>query len=430
MVGIAAALGALAIYALISAAEHWRVLPMYDHWGQVDFYRRWLATGPIGPIPHNEHWIVLTRFWFLIDLHFFRGTNAFVYAVLILSPMALAFMLARLATFEDTIEIKLLFLAAFAALFLSPIQSDNLILPFHSTIAQVCLFAAAALYAVARLTQTPGSYGFLLAACVATPLAVFTMANGLVAAALVAMTAAVLRLPLWPRVLLLIFSVGPIALYISLYQPVPYHEGFRPNLVSGEGLRKVAEHSLGLMGAVAQYWRLEGAIIFGGIGAAILALFAWLTLSAIKDRRVADPRTLALLLIACFAAGTALMVSLGRGGTSDPEHQLASRYATFSILFWASIAALGWRLAGVAAWAPATSRAMALAALLLITIFTYLPSRRMADAADRTVAIDALTRELRAGQMPPVLPNPHNVYYEPHLIPFMREKRLSIFAFE
>jgi hypothetical protein len=141
-----------------------------------------------------------------------------------------------------------------------------------------------------------------------------------------------------------------------------------------------------------------------------------------------DPSSCALVALATLAIATAAMTALGRAGMG-PQQALSGRYATWSVLFWVSLAGAAWRLADAAAHPRLKIATIGVAAWLLA--LSYLSGRPfVAYARNSAASLDLATAELRAGRIVPehlghVHPKLDTIL--PHL-EFLRARRLSIFA--
>ena len=118
------------------------------------------------------------------------------------------------------------------------------------------------------------------------------------------------------------------------------------------------------------------------------------------------------------------MTALGRAGMG-PEQGMSSRYATWSVLFWACLAGSAWRLADTARRPVVKIATLGVAAWLLG--LSYFSGQDFVNRTkEHAVMLDAVTAKLRAGRIVPehlaqVYPDPDIVL----LIEFLRAHRLS-----
>jgi hypothetical protein len=116
-------------------------------------------------------------------------------------------------------------------------------------------------------------------------------------------------------------------------------------------------------------------------------------------RGILDPSVITLMALATFALATAVMIAIARG-SHGARQMLFTRYATFGVVFFASLVGLAWRAAGRAGvscrWkivAAAVGAALLLQAYRLPGEYQYL--------AWLVGHIDVATAELRAGRFDP-----------------------------
>jgi hypothetical protein len=133
-------------------------------------------------------------------------------------------------------------------------------------------------------------------------------------------------------------------------------------------------------------------------------------------------------MLATLAIATAAMTALGRAGMG--AHQgLSSRYATWSVLFWVSLAGVVWRLAHASGRPGLKIATVGVTAWLLG--LSYLSGRYFLDHARNNAAvIDMVTSEVRSGRFVPehllrIVPGGDAI--RPY-IEFLRAHGLSIFA--
>lgn len=416
------------------AIHFWRVLPLWDQWETVFLYQRWLEHGWAGTniaAQHNEHRHLLTNLVFLADYEFFRGTSALAWSCLIGVQLVLGAWLGWLATEGDRPANRALGLATAIALIASPLQIDNLILPFHIAIPLVCLLALLAFYASAMAAVAPAPLAWIYSAiaCVAVVLCPYAMANGVIASLMAGMLALVLAGPRAHVSAIALAAIAAVTCFFWDWVLPQHHTGLLASATGFAGLWHIPAHSLLLLGSPGLVWGAEGAGFVGLVGFVL-----WLSASCLWWRRRADLRvdasTVALLGLTTFALATAIMVASGRAGAGLGQ-ALSGRYATFSLVFWMSLLGSLWRLckAKEQAWWPWRRGVLALVTVLLA--LGYGAWFRAVSTWNAQVAIsDRVAAELRAGNSDPkdlALVYPHVDRLLP-AVDFLRQRKLSIFA--
>src|SRR5471030_57729 len=123
--------GTFFILAIIGGYQNYTPVPFLDLWyGYIGFYNQ-LINGnyAIWWSQHNEHRIVLSRIFLLLDLRFFHGKMIFLCALnylLVISNIITYFYILKCA-FPSTVNqnIRLILISLISILLLSLIQSFN-----------------------------------------------------------------------------------------------------------------------------------------------------------------------------------------------------------------------------------------------------------------------------------------------------------------
>jgi hypothetical protein len=432
--GLAAA---LAVAGLAGATQFWRVLPFQDQWEMVRFYQSWSqGTATIWDlaVAHNEHRILLTRLVFLADFTQFHGSLAFAYAALVVLQLGLAFAVGLAIAQGRHAAERAAIIAVAAAFLVSPVQLANLVQPFQSAIASVCLFAMVASYAVARMADrspTNKRPTFLVIAVVAMLLSAYSMANGLAAAILATMLAILLPLRRRDKIAMVVACGLIVAVYLWGFSAPDGGKEYRANLNTFQGVTAFIGFALAILGSVAVRFGVTVSIVVGAAGVLIwTVLGAYFIASRPRGGEQRDPNTTTLLALATFAIATAAMVAFGRTNMGI-EQALSMRFGTFSIVFWVALAGVAWRLDGTLAptarwWKPATASASVALLIMSYSAWTTLSP----EIASHAALIDVVTEELRRGRFQP--DHVSSVYPFPDAIrpatDFLRTNRLSIFA--
>jgi len=425
--GISAAIiFAVACYGLFLSTRIWRILPFGDQWDAVERYRLWTA-GDLGLstvllAQHNEHRLVPTQLVFLIDFSFFKGLGAFAFVALLLAHAALGAALGMVATRGMARPQRLLGMAFGTAFLLSPIQIENLISPFNLQWAICPLFILAAVLALKDLPKASSSGGrvlFSLLVVVATCAGIYSSFNGLAGAVIVA---ALVSFSPIGRVMKmsLIASIGLSIIVFFIGYKLQLNDDVRADLLTLTGIWQFLATIPNILGAPMEKLGDGGGLGFGAAG-----LTAWIAASLSMLRRYRredklDPASVALWALSAMAIATAIMIAYGRSGQGV---YIASRYDTWSAIFWVAILGMFWRL--FEDRAPAV---LGIGALLLT--MSYVTGQGYAGTfRGRAELLDELTAELRSGGTPDKLrliyPSLQGIERR---IEFLRQSKLSIFA--
>ena len=430
----------IAMLGIGMALQFWRVLPFIDHWAAVYFYRDWIERGLTivdFAALHNEHRPALPRLLFCIDFLLARGTSTFLNPFLLLTQLSLGALLGLLVTAGMGAQDRALGVTMAVAFLASPVHIDNLVLPFHVAIPLVCILALLAFLCTARVgvqRSSRSAWSYAGGAAAAVALCPYTMANGVIAAAMAACLAWKSPRRNGPATFITATAIGAIAFYFWGWEPTKDHEPLQATFGSLAGVRHAALHPLALLGSAAHAFHgMTGNIAAIGVGLAGAMIWIATSLHLLVRRRYADPLapdTLSLFMLATFIVASALVIAWGRAGVGAGQG-LSTRYATFSLVFWISLLGTVWRLApDFGARGDLVRGAVPVTAALLL-VLAYAAWFRVADTQHaRAAASDVVSAELRAGRFDPahvslVYPMPEEIR---RAVDFLREQRLSIFA--
>jgi hypothetical protein len=424
----------LSVYGIMSAAQFWRELPIADQWEAVRNFRSW-TTGALSfsdiISPHNEHRIPLTRLAFLTDFIFFQGRSRFIYPLVLLAHIGLGAAIGLVATRGLRPNEQVFGAATGVTFFVAPSQIENLTRPFNLPWPVCGLFALGALFWTAhvaklhtghptsRKQQVLATLGLAVASMV---LAVYTLADGLVVAPIVAAMALMLPIGFGARITLTITAALSVASYFLGY---PFmNAGFYASFQGWDEILKFVAFIAAFLGAIT-HGSLEAAVFRGIIGLVIWATLMFALFLQLRSKRV-DSSTITLVMLATVAVAVGVLIAFGRAGLG-PQQGMQLRYATWPTLFWVCLAASGWRLAkGAGHTVPGV---ITLGVIGLLLYLSYLPTEAK-RLEIKTARIDAIASELRAGTIVPehlveVYPLPDRII---PLIEFLRAYRASIFA--
>ena len=343
------ALGLLTVVTTcIGVFRAWSPVPVSDQWdGTVGFYLRaldhpWRAFFE----QHNEHRLVLSRLIFFADMRWFGGVNAFALCANFALAALLAATVYRLAVRDGAApaQERAALLGATAICCFSWMQKDNFIWGFQSQWFAVYGSAALAFGALdaaqthRRAGRRARADGWLGAALLFATAAAFSMANGMLAFAVLLLQAVYHRMS-WRRVL----AVGVCAAAVGFV----YFRGWQaPDGASPAATllaRPVAAAGFVLLYLGSPAWGAHLGRPISLLCGALAALGLLLALHiAWRQRRQGIPLGVALPATALFVAAGALITAAGRL-PSGLGAALASRYTTAALLGWLCTASFVWR---------------------------------------------------------------------------------------
>jgi hypothetical protein len=339
-IGAAAGFAAFAVLAVIDAVgivlESYSPVPWADMWNELPFVRRtleghfsWAGLWA----QHNEHRIVLSRLEFLLDFGLFGGREIFLLAMVFLSCVVLALVLAWPAfrIWRDPV-VRLGFLSFAIAAVLTPADWENLTWGFQVGFVQVIVFAVIAInvLALARFASPLGARDGVLLASIALSgtAATYSNANGMLVWPVLVFIA--LRRRLSVRAIAAISAIGAVEIiaYLWHFKPVPQHTPYSTSLRHPLG---VADYVATYLGHPAQPLGLDATRALGCVG---LCVFAGIIVAALRSRE-----RLVLLSgagVSIFAVLTAGETAIGRLNFGIAE-ALSSRYSITAAVFWVSL---------------------------------------------------------------------------------------------
>jgi hypothetical protein len=408
-------------------------LPWSDGWVQIfvaasgdsPFSPHWLWQ------QHNEHRLLLPKLLLGVDLRWFAAQQKFllaaIYVVQLVHWSVLAWSMRVLGGWRGAWWRTGAGLAAFCLF--CPTQWENLVWGFQTCFVLPPLFASLSFVGLLVYWKDPlrPRWRVILFSLLAAIAASCSLANGLLVLPLLAITAASLGLR---RSVVLTYFIAAIVII-----PIYFHGYMRPPQSTDplSALRTPGR----LIGYVAAYfgsswtkgnsWDGRNLAIASAIGLLGLALLLALLLRLIKFRDRADAFSVHVSLLALFCVGTAFLTALGRAASGNGQ-AFASRYQTIALLFWFSLGCL------LLAVSERYSRfaVTAIDVFLLLTFLrgaalVHLPLREAGEHAfqQRTATAALLTGVDDREQLAQAFPDPGYVL---KVVPFMRDRRLSIFA--
>lgn len=411
-------------------------LPWADGWTQIfvaardenPFSLHWLWQ------QHNEHRLLIPKFFLALDLHFFAATQKFllasIFTIQVLHLCVLSWSLRTLGRWRGAPWRTGTGLAAFCLF--CPAQWENLTWGFQTcfVLPGLCAtlsFVLLLLYWDHSQQQIAGAEKFVVLSVIAAVAGVCSLANGLLLLPLLLLAAFLLRL----RYSVLLTYATAALISFALY----FHGYVRPPQSSNPIAS--ARLPLKLLAYMATYfgssWRfgtswthhnVQVAPYFGFAGFAVAVLFLWRFRKSTKETR---PLSLLLLLLILFCLGTAFLTALGRIADGNAQ-AFASRYQTVALLFWWCLGCL----AVAAAKRLENYAPLIVAQLLLVAVLlrgAVLDRYPLYQAKERAFEQRATTAALITGvddrqQIEHTFPD---AGYVLSVLPYMRDHRLSIF---
>jgi hypothetical protein len=325
-------------YGIALAIQLWRVLPFWDQWEAVKAYRAW-AAGALSFLDlvaqHNEHRLP-TKLAFLVDFAFFQGRSTFTHSLLLLVQRARGNARARGDTGPHG-ERADVGGGSWNGLpgGTGPDREPHFAIPFVMGGIRLVRARGLSLDRAACWSHAPWCpcehrcFGRCLDGARRLRLGQRARSR-----ALVTVMAFVLPVGREARIVLAAAAALSIASYFVGYTVPPYHAAFHASLGSRDGVLQFLYYIAAFLGSVAQH-SLKVSFLLGIIGLAVWAAVTFALLSRLRFGGPLDPSAVALLLLATLAIATAAMTALGRAGIG-PLQGMSSRYATWSVLFWAS----------------------------------------------------------------------------------------------
>ena len=354
----AAGLASLAVHTvlitLLTVARTHSAIPQADEWFSVELYDRFLQALQGGRAaaalqllfePHNEHRLVFPRLVFFADYRVFGGSGLLDKAVILATQALQAALLVWLAVRAGAGPAARVALGAVAvALLFSLQQGENFVWAFQVQFVGVfaCASLCCALFAFGLRSGVAGRGGArrVAGAFALVVVATFTMANGLLAGPVLVALALLARAGRLAVVAAAAVALAAVAAFFAGYHP---DAGREPTAHLLAHLPRVVAFAAGYLGTFSRFG-LASRIALGACGlAATAAVAGALAMRGDALRSGRGAAQLALLGIALFAAGSALVTAVGRSG-SGLEFVGSSRYATGAACFWGATIVNLWTL--------------------------------------------------------------------------------------
>ncbi len=408
-------------------------LPFAESWLQISVVAQ--GRSPVSPDwlwqQHLEHRFLIPKLFLAVDLWLFHASQIFllasIFIIQLLHLTLLGWSMRALGGWRGALWRCGFGVAAFCLFF--PSQWETFVFSFEVIFVLSALFAslsfvALLLYWMKSQPPTAGGWPsvFLLLSILAALGATFSLANGNLVWPLLVAAALLLRLRL-SAILVLIVS-GTIGI-------LGYFHGYvRPPVSASPWLAahnpwQVLKYLATYLGASWTTAYSHSAIFYGFAGLALaLCLIPRFRLPVDASRVF----SVQLLLILMFCLGTACITTLGRAN-SGLDQAFSSRYQTFALLYWWALLLLLLLPLFRRTQAPFAVIAEAcLLAIMLSGVHVAADGVRKARAHGfelNVAAIALMTDTHDRAQLQLIYPDPDYLW---QLVPYMREKQLSIFA--
>jgi hypothetical protein len=422
---------AIALYMVVLCYTR---LPWSDGWGEIAGAA---AGGNLFSVArlwqqHNEHRLLIPGLFMGLDLLLCGASQklllTIIFVVQLLHLCLLSWSMRALGGWTGPVWRNATGLAALCLF--CPTQWENLTWGFQTCFVLPPLFATASFVAllVYWRSRPPRAWKLIFVSVVAALTAVGSLANGLLVLPLLVFAAYVLIVR---RGVVFIYGAASLvstAFYFYGYVSPPQSSDPLSLLRAPAKLASYVATYFGSSWTAGNSWdnhNLQIAPYFGWCGFAVLVWFL-LRSRRMVARRQAFP--VLLLLLALFCAGTAFLTAFGRiaSGTSQA---FSSRYQTIALLFWFSMSCL---LLGAASESTRRFGLPAIQVLLVVVllrgaILVHLPLREAREHAfqQRAAAAALLSSVEDREQIARSYPDPDHPL---RLAPFMRDRRLSVFA--
>lgn len=408
-------------------------LPFAEGWLQIS-----IAAKGINPLSldwlwqqHLEHRFLIPKLFLAADLRLFQARQIFllasIFVIQLLHLTLLGWSMRALGGWRDALWRTGFGLAAFCLFF--PSQWENFVCGFEVNFILSGLFATTSFIGLLLYwmkSQQPASnapWKFLLLSILAALGASLSLANGNLLWPLLVAAALLLRLRL-SAILALVLS-GTISILTYFHHYVHPSGSVGPSL-SIQTPTRILEYLATYLGASWTTTYGRSAMFYGIAGLALaICLFPRFRLPVETSRAF----SVQLVLTLMFCLTTAGITALGRA-SSGIEQAYSSRYQSFALLFWWALLLL--LLLPLFHGKPAQFwTVLAQVCLLLIMlggahVAADAVRKARAHGFELNVAATALlTSTQDRAQLLLIYPEPN---YLLQLAPYMREKRLSIFA--
>ncbi len=316
-------------------------VPYGDMWDLVREYVTTHGHPPVGWLiaQHNEHRILILKLLFLADVDLFHGREWLFFGSMFVAQFALlgglAWLLWHWGGFRGSLWRASIGLAAFCLF--CPSQWENFCWDFQVSFFLPGCFALLVFLLVLRCRRPclplTEQWSYVILGVAVAFIATFSNANGMLIWPLAIGMVALLRLPFKIVGAYAFFGICASALYFHHYHTPS--QTARP-FQSLQHPLAVAEYMAKYFGSSFPWKNVSYSVPVGWEALALaVALIAW----AIARGVIREPLPLVLEGLMLFCLMTAFVTALGRLSFGTGQ-AVASRYQTWALLFWFSLATL------------------------------------------------------------------------------------------
>jgi hypothetical protein len=421
--GVASAYIVITTY---SPLPHWDEWALFDHLATGSASLSWLWA------QHNEHRIPVPKIFFLLDVYFFRGTQAFlltsIFFIQLLQTALLSFSLWMLGGLRGSPWRTGTGLIAYCIL--CPTQQENLIWGFQLQFVLPAAMATLAILTLLLYYRKPHAW-LVATSILAATIATWSLANGMLLWPLLLLAALLLGMRRSVLLVIALFAAGNIGLYLYHYhRPGPPAEFPGLILAADRTLHYVAVYFGSTFVRHSSGW----IPLLAGTAGLCAALVIIARVLPQRGRGSLLQLQLSLLMLLCVA--TAFITASGRLHLGL-EQATASRYQTFALLFWCSLGlallcAVSKPRDGSRDDPSTAAKFNTFSGLLLVLMVGFATQVRLPliDAQWRQLRLKRISLSLLAGVHDPATladayPDPQAVLRAAR---YMKDNRLSIFA--
>lgn len=332
----------IVVLSIIGGIRSYTPVPTWDMWGPFLSAYKISEAGGLNDIfsLHNEHRIIIARLFFWVDMYLFNGNTIFL--------ITLNYILAAIAAWTFILitrespfykEEKTTFaIAAFLAISFcfTWMQWENFTWAFQSQFFAAQLIPLIAFLLLYKSTAAPeASTRYFWLACIAGIFSAGTMANGVIALALMAIVSFVFGMRRWQSLTLIALSI-----IIS----ISYFHNFHAPGNHGSLSKTLLHQPLDSLHYVLLYIGSPAFFMTGKSSAATLAgLFILLSaiffsVQTFRTRR--NDRFIILLLTYLLYIGGSALGTAGGRLVFGLDQALSSRYTTPAVMAWATLAVI------------------------------------------------------------------------------------------
>ncbi len=409
-------------------------LPFAESWLQISIVAQGGSPVSLGWLwqQHLEHRFPIPKLFLAVDLWLFHASQKFLLAstftIQLLHLMLLGWSMRALGGWRGALWRTGFGLAAFCLFF--PSQWETFVFSFEVIFVLSVLFASLSFIALLLYwlsSQQPAAgqkpWIFLLLSILAALGATFSLANGNLVWPLLVAAALLLRLSLSAILLLIISGTAGILTYFHHYISPPGSVSLGATI---QAPARTLEYLATYLGASWTTTYNRSAMFYGIAGLVLLLCLIPRFRLPVGTSRVFSVE---LLLILMFCLGTAGVTALGRT-SSGLDQAFSSRYQTFALLFWWALLMLlllPWFRGSRAQFTTAIAQACLLGIMLggIHLAGDAVRKARVHGFELDVAAIALMTDTPDRAQLQHIYPDPDYLW---QLLPYMREKRLSIFA--